>query len=135
MAREATLDLSPRMTRNSPDFQARAPPAAPDVELMLWGGRTLEPRNPLALALRWEPRKVGERDAPEAAPLPRQVSTPNLVQLRDFLQRSGHGEAKGERREGAGGLGARGGSPFSGTPRGAASQWDLHTRGVTALLR
>lgn len=53
----------------------------------------------------------------------------------DFLQHSGDRDLKEEKREGAGGLGSCGGSPFSGTPRGAASQWDLHTRGVTALLR
>lgn len=68
-----------------------------------------------------------------AVPLPKQHS--ELGAARDFQQHSLAGDVEEGRREGAGSLGARRGSPFAGTPRGAASQWDLHTRGVTALLR
>lgn len=101
---------------------------------MLWGGgRTFEPWEPLALALRWEPREKGERNArSEGCRLVSVHTQPGAAP--DFLRHSPDGDAREERREGAGGLGALGGSPFSGTPRGAASQWDLHTRGVTALL-
>lgn len=68
-----------------------------------------------------------------AAPLPKQHTEPGAAP--DFLQYSPARNLEEEGREGAGSLGARRGSPFAGTPRGAASQWDLHTRGVTALLR
>lgn len=75
--------------------------------------------------LRWELREVCEKDARTSAPLPKQHTEPGAAA----------GDVEKGRREGAGSLGARRGSPFVGTPRGAASQWDLHTRGVTALLR
>lgn len=83
--------------------------------------------------LRWELREVGEKNSRTSAPLPKEHTEPGPA--RGFLMHTPAGDVEEGRREGAGSLGARRGSPIVGTPRGAASQWDLHTRGVTVLLR